>query len=303
MKFQVVNIGLIISLIINFTISFMFVSLFTNDAVSGVGITLLIFICSIGILYTPIGDWWYRRVVFNLREPAEAEKRRLMPIYNEIYRRALSVSPHLSRDIKIFIYDDNDINAFAIGLRTIAVHRGMLVNNIYDNEIAAILGHEFAHIANGDTFCTILAFQSNVIVSVFRTIFSFLMMVTAKIIAFCAALFFETARGAENAFTAVDACVRGISWLIDKVVLILVYISVIIAQYSRRQHELAADSYSAKLGYGQPMIHFFQRFEGVDITSNMLSISHLLYGTHPSMQIRISNLQNSINSNVTEQWR
>lgn len=131
MKFQVVNIGLIISLLINFTISFVFVSLFTNDLALGIGITLLIFVCSIGILYTPIGNWWYRKVVLNLREPNEAERRRLMPIYNEVYKRALTVSPNLSRDIKLFIYDDDNVNAFAIGLKTIAVHRGMLVNNIY----------------------------------------------------------------------------------------------------------------------------------------------------------------------------
>lgn len=298
MKFQVVNIGLIISLLINFIISFVFISLFTNDVASGIGITLLIFVCSIGILYTPIGDWWYRKIVLNLREPNEAEKRRLIPIYNEVYDRALVASPNLSRDIKLFIYDDDDINAFAIGLRTIAVHRGMLVNNIYDKEIAAILGHEFAHIANGDTFCTILAVQSNAIVSIFRTIFSFMMIVAAKIIGFCVALAFETEQGAENGFTIADACVRGINWLIDKCVLIFVFISVIIAQYSRRQHELAADNFSARLGYGQAMIQFFQRYEEADSTGNIFSFSHLLYGTHPSMQVRISNLQSSINSNA-----
>lgn len=298
MKFQVVNIGLIISLLINFIISLVFISLFTNDLASGIGITLLIFVCSIGILYTPIGDWWYRKIVLNLREPNEAEKRRLIPIYNEVYDKALVASPNLSRDIKLFIYDDDDINAFAIGLKTIAVHRGMLVNNIYDKEIAAILGHEFAHIANGDTFCTILAVQSNAIVSIFRTIFSFMMMVAAKIISFCVALAFETEQGAENGFTIADACVRGINWLIDKFVLLFVFISVIIAQYSRRQHELAADNFSARLGYGQAMIHFFQRYEEADSTGNMFSFSHLLYGTHPSMQVRISNLQSSINSNA-----
>lgn len=175
----------------------------------------------------------------------------------------------------------------------------MLVNNIYDNEIAAILGHEFAHIANGDTFCTILAVQSNAIVSVFRTIFSVLMIVAAKIIGFCVALAFETRQGAENGFTIADACVRGINWLIDKFVLIFVLISVLIAQYSRRQHELAADNFTAKLGYGQPMIHFFQRYGNFNnIGNNTLSLSHLLYGTHPSMQVRIANLQNSINSNT-----
>lgn len=296
MKFQVINIGLIISLIINFIISFIFISLFTNDFLSCLGITLIIFVCSIGILYTPIGDWWYRKIVLNLREPNEIEKKRILPIYNEVYKKALLVSPNLSKDIKLFIYDDNDVNAFAIGLKTIAVHRGLLINNIYNKEIAAILGHEFAHIANGDTFCTILAVQSNVIVSVFRSIFSFLMIVAAKIIGFIVALTFDTAQGAENGFTIADACVSGINWLIDKFIIIFVFISVIIAQYSRRQHELSADNFTSKLGYAQPMIHFFQRYSEYNSSSNTFSISHLLYGTHPSMQTRIQNLQNSIST-------
>ena len=54
MKFQVVNTGLIISLLINFVISFFFVSIFVNDDALGLGITLLIFICSIGILLSLI---------------------------------------------------------------------------------------------------------------------------------------------------------------------------------------------------------------------------------------------------------
>lgn len=294
MKFQVVNIGLVISFVINFIISFVFVSLFADDFVLSLGITLIIFICSIGVLFTPIGDWWYRKIVLDLREPNEIEKKRIMPIYNEVYRRALIESPTLSKNIQLFIYDNDDPNAFAIGLKTVAIHRGLLVNNIYDNEIAAILGHEFAHIANGDTFCTILAVQSNVVVSVFRTIFSFLMLVVAKVVGFCVALVFDTAQGAENGFTIADACVRGIGWLIDRFVLIFVFISVIIAQYSRRKHELAADDFAAKLGYRQPMLHFFQRYMEQDDSKKKLSLSYLLYGTHPSMQVRILNLQNGL---------
>lgn len=291
MKFQVANIGLLISLGINFIISFAFISIFTNDVALSLGITCMIFICSIGVLFTPLGDWWYRKIILNLREPNTVEAKRILPIFDEVYKRALIVAPRLSNDITLYIYDDDDVNAFAIGLRTIAVHRGLLSNNIYDEEIAAILGHEFAHIANGDTLCTILAVQSNAIVSVFRSIFSFLMVIAAKIIGFCIALAFDTVQGAENGFTIADACVRGLNWLLDKFVLIFVFISVVIAQYSRRKHELEADHFSARLGYAQPMIQFFQRNSGSS-SSNNFSLSHLLYGTHPRTQERILHLKN-----------
>lgn len=294
MRFQFINFGLIVALILNFIISFLFVIAFIGESVLSLGITIGIFVCSIGILYTPIGDWWYRKVMFHLREPNEIEQKRIMPIYNEVYRRALTLAPNLPKNIKLFIYDDDDINAFAIGLKTIAVHRGLLNNNIYDSEIAAILGHEFAHIANGDTFCTILAVQSNSIVSVFRTCFSFFVIVMGKIIGFFIAGFFDTKQGSVNAFNITDICIRVFGWYIDKIVWIFVALSVMIAQYSRRRHELAADNFSANLGYRQPMIHFFQRYDELDNKNNSWSLSNLLYGTHPSIKIRIENLKNNI---------
>lgn len=294
MKFKVVNIGLIISLVINFLICLWIMAGLSGSIAKGIGLTLVIFFVSIGILYTPVGDWWYRNIVYHLREPNGVEKAQLMPLYNEVYERVLEVCPHISRDIKLYIYDDNGINAFAIGLKTIAVHRGILDNNIYDSEIAAILGHEFAHIANGDTFCTILAFQSNVLVSVFRSVFSIFMFIFVKIIALFVACAFETSEGAENGYIVTDTIGKGIRWLVDKVIVFFALISVLIAQYSRRKHELEADSFSAQLGYGKSLTHFFQRYEATGKIDKMFSLAGLLYGTHPSMEKRILNLQNRI---------
>lgn len=295
MRFQIVNIGLIIALLINFFISFIFISLCMDNLVAGFGITIMVFICFIGILYTPIGDWWYRKIVFRLREPDERERKRLEPIYKEVYKRALIESPSLSKDIKIFVYEDNDINAFAIGLKTIAVHKGLLYNNIYDNEIAAILGHEFAHIANGDTFCTILALQSNVIVYVIRLLFYFIMILAAKMVGFMGAIIMgvmgANVKGITNGFSIGDNLTKWISRMIDGCTSFFVFISIIIAQYSRRKHELEADNFAAKLGYGRFMIQFFQRFPDIENVNNKFSLSYLLHGTHPSMSVRIANLQ------------
>lgn len=293
MKFKVVNIGLIIAMIINFVISFAIVSMFTGGRYGvALGITIAIFICSIGILFTPVGDWGYRKIVLNLREPSELEAKRLMPIYQEVYRRAIEAVPRLPRDIRLYIYDDDSVNAMAVGMRTIAVHRGMLTSHLYDNEIAAILGHEFAHIANGDTMCTILAFQSNSIVHIFRSALMIIVRLLAIILGWIMTIVTDNNRDAENTFTITEAIVRFIGWLLDKYIAIIVGIGVIIAQFSRRKHELAADSFSADLGYRQPLLHYFQKSEEFKKgKTNVLSFAYLLHGTHPSNSKRIENLQ------------
>ena len=91
MKFQVVNIGLIISLIINFIISFIFVTLFINDVTLGLILTFVIFICLIGVLYTPIGDWWYRKIILNLREPNSVEKEKIIQCLEIIEKKFLDI--------------------------------------------------------------------------------------------------------------------------------------------------------------------------------------------------------------------
>lgn len=293
MKFKVVNIGLIIALIINFVISFAIVAMFAGEKYGlALGITIVIFVCSIGILFTPVGDWWYRNIVFKLREPNELEAKRLIPIYQEVYGRAIKAVPNLPRNIHLYIYDNDSVNAMAIGLRTIAVHRGMLINHLHDDEIAAILGHEFAHIANGDTMCTILAFQSNSIVHIFRIVLMIIVRIFAVFLGWIMTIVTDNDRDAENTFTITETIVRFMGWLLDKYISIIVGIGVIIAQFSRRKHELAADSFSADLGYRQPMLHYFQRSEELKQgKTNILSFAYLLHGTHPSTGKRIENLQ------------
>lgn len=290
MRFKIVNIGLIICLAINFIISYGIVEMFAGEKKAlAFWITLGIFICSIGILFTPVGDWWYRRIVYHLREPNGMEAKRLTPIYEEVYKRAMDAVPNLPEDIRLFIYDDDNANAMAIGRKTIAVYRGMLTNHIYDDEIAAALAHEFAHIANGDTVCTILAFQSNILVSVFKSLLMFGIKILAVICGFFISIVGDSEQGSKNIFTIVEAAGRGLAWLVEKFIALIVAIGVIIAQSSRRKHELEADSFAAELGYRQPMLRFFQRY-GENESRHTLSFAELMYGTHPSMEKRIENL-------------
>lgn len=117
----------------------------------------------------------------------------------------------------------------------------------------------------------------------------------AIIIGFFVSIIGDTEQGTQNIFTITEICGRGVAWITDKFLAIIVGIGVIIAQHSRRKHELQADNFTAELGYRQPMIHFFQRYAEADGKNrNYLSLAYLMCGTHPSMEKRIENLQTGV---------
>jgi len=79
--------------------------------------------------------------------PQTARQRWLMNSVAELAKRAGIAMPEVG------IFDSNQINAFATGMfrnsALIAVSTGLL-NTMTEDEAEAVLGHEIAHIANGD---------------------------------------------------------------------------------------------------------------------------------------------------------
>lgn len=290
-KSSIGNIGLCFSLLLNFLCSLLLLHIVTADFRICLVITLLLFLGSMALLLTPITDWWYRKIILGLREPDQWEAEQLLPIYEEVYCKAREVEPHLSPAIELFIFEDEAPNAFAIGKSTIAVHSGLLSYHLSTEEIAGILAHEFAHIAHGDTVCTLLAIQSNSILTALRGILSWLISLLANILACSVSIAFDTTVSAKIAFRLVKDFVKALGWLIDHSIGFILFLSASIAICSRRQQELEADQFAALLGYGPPLIRFFRRTSGNAHVHSVFNWSYLFHGTHPSASVRISNLQ------------
>ena len=69
-----------------------------------------------------------------------------------IFRRVIAVS-HLSNETwKVFLVPDKEFNAFTTGGTEIVVFQGLLDKAQNDDEIAAVLGHEIAHVAANHVF-------------------------------------------------------------------------------------------------------------------------------------------------------
>lgn len=99
---------------------------------------------------TPFGDWYYRWII-NARKPDGIGSKRIQRIWRRICENATSKGIRVPGNIEFFVSDGEGINAYAAGSRTIVVHRDLLANYMYDDEIGGVLAHELAHHINGDT--------------------------------------------------------------------------------------------------------------------------------------------------------
>ena len=188
---------------------------------------------------------------------------------------------------EVAIYD-GEPNAFATGAfknsALVAVSTGLL-HSMSRDEVEAVIGHEVAHVANGDmvTMTLIQGVMNTFVVFLSRVIGYFVDKVVLK-----------------N-----DKEGPGIGYMITTIVLDIVLgvlASIIVAWFSR-QREYRADAGAAQLmGRKQPMINALARLGGLDPGELPQSVSAMgisgkpsnlmaLFSTHPPIEDRIRVLQ------------
>ncbi|MDR2165491.1 MAG: protease HtpX [Zoogloeaceae bacterium] len=182
------------------------------------------------------------------------------------------------------IYDGAP-NAFATGARRdaalVAVSTGLLTSMNRD-EVEAVLGHEVAHVANGDMVTLTL------IQGVVNTFVFFL----ARIIGFLVdRLVFKTERGTGPGYLVTVIVMQ---------ILLGILASAIVAWFSRRR-EFRADAGSASyLGQARPMVSALRRLGGLEtgaLPENMRAAGiaggrlSSLFASHPPIEERIAALE------------
>ena len=178
-------------------------------------------------------------------------------------------------------------NAFATGAfknsALVAVSTGLL-QSMTREEVEAVIGHEVAHIANGDMVTMTL------IQGVMNTFVVFL----SRVIGYAVDSFLR--RGdSENSGP-------GIGYMVTTIVMdiILGFLAAIIVAWFSRQREFRADAGAAQLmGRKQPMINALARLGGLtpgELPKTMAAMGIAggigkLFSTHPPMEERIAALK------------
>jgi heat shock protein HtpX len=184
---------------------------------------------------------------------------------------------------------EGEPNAFATGAfknsALVAVSTGLLQGMTRD-EVEAVLGHEIAHVANGDMVTMTL------IQGVLNTFVVFL----SRVIAYAVDSFLRRGDDRDSG--------PGIAYMVTSLVLdiVLGFLAAIIVAWFSRQREFRADAGSAQLlGRRQPMINALTRLGGLhpaELPKSMAAMGIAggigqLFATHPPIEERIAALQNA----------
>ena len=180
-------------------------------------------------------------------------------------------------------------NAFATGAfknsALVAVSTGLL-QNMTKEEVEAVIGHEVAHVANGDMVTMTL------IQGVMNTFVVFL----SRVIGYAVDSFLR--KGDSNSSGP------GIGYMVTTIVMdiVLGFLAAIIVAWFSRQREFRADAGAAGLmGRKQPMINALARLGGLtpgELPKTMQALGITgglgkLFSTHPPIEERIAALQNN----------
>ena len=189
---------------------------------------------------------------------------------------------------EVAVYDGPEINAFATGANRnnalVAVSTGLL-HNMSEDEAEAVLGHEIAHVANGDMITMAL------LQGVLNTFVIVLARVVGGII--------------DSALSGNRDGGRGFAYYIIVFVLEMVFglFATMIAMWFSRRREFRADAGGAQFAGRQKMIAALERLKlnhGQSTLPNQIaafgiagSAAKKLFLSHPPLEERIAALRSS----------
>ena len=272
------NWAYLIWFIIYFSISHFIINLFVGDFWQAMLYTFLLYAVTLTLAFLPIGEN-ILRMMSGARKFNKTNRDReyLFPIFSEVYNSSFSRNiTQISSSVSLYIIPDHDINAFAIGRRTICVTRGA-INALSEDELKGVIAHEFGHIVNGNTMAGLFTTVGNGFFSVAVWILS-IILATLK-------WFFGRFKDTKiimillNILTAVFNlfiwCFKGFGE--------------IILSLNSRYNEFQADRYAGKIGYKDNLIEALYILR--ELEWNKGGIKSRLTASHPYIDDRIERLE------------
>ena len=232
------------------------------------------------LMSKPMAKWSTGAHVIN--QPANQDEAWLVSVVQRLSERAGINMPEVA------IYE-GEPNAFATGAfknsALVAVSTGLL-QGMTKEEIEAVLGHEIAHVANGDMVTLTL------IQGVLNTFVVFLSRVIGYFVD-------SMLRSKDDESTGPGMGYYITSFVLD---ILLGFVASMIVAWFSRYREFAADEGSAKLlGNKQPMINALARLNSMQAGELPTSVAAMgitgglgkLFASHPPLEERIAALQNA----------
>ena len=268
--FKKSSIGTIIFFVLNAAV---IIALFAGTGPESLLTVLVLYIVSVFIALSPFGEWLLCLMVGARKMTRADMKNRMMPLLDEIYRRAKRRTPGLVDNVDLKVMYTPEPNAYAIGRRTVCVTEGMF--GLSDDEIQGILAHELGHLACRHTEIQLLIGGGNFIMT--------MLILMIKTISTLITVFSLYSGYSNRSWVPViiGLFLAGIIWLWTRFCLLFL-------MWSMRENEFVADAYAVGLGYGYELA---RGLDAIGTSKPQDSFLRALYSTHPNAHDRIGRLQ------------
>lgn len=255
------------------------------DAMSCAVIAIPIYLLSLVVMLSPIGEWFMRRQVGMVALQSckqTPELARLETIFAKVLIRSKKINPNLEDDITLFLKEDDSLNAFAMGRKTIVIHTGTL--SLPNDQIASILCHEMGHISHKDTDLRLAVTVGNVFVS----LAFYLTRLVIAALNFIVNLFSRSMWMLQLVGMAFSLMAMVMNFFIGLGEKLWFFLGNLAINFASRKQELWADEFSVNCGCGKPLSLFLTHLlldnppdAGKD---NILAA---FMSTHPQIRMRL----------------
>jgi heat shock protein HtpX len=236
-----------------------------------------------------MAKWMMGLSVIDPRRATGIEAQLVMTVHRLARQAGLTSMPEVA------IYESEEVNAFATGPTRsnslVAVSTGLLQNMSWE-EVEGVLGHEVAHIANGDM----------VTMTLLQGVVNAFVMFLSRVLAFVVSTALSRSDDEESSFPYL---LNGILTFVFDIFFTLLG-SMVVAAFSRYR-EYRADAGGAKLAGRHKMIAALERLRRThELVDNSaapslasMKISNkggflALFSTHPPLEERIRRLQQGV---------
>jgi len=233
------------------------------------GLIIPLYIFFFILAFMPASERLWRWVAGIRPLRIKAEKERLIPLLEEICSAYAhkEKSIHI-QDIKLYIQESMNINAFAFGRETLVLTKGS-IDLLSDEALKGLIAHELGHFHNYDTMGALFAYVANFPMS-------FLMKKLRQIDS-----------------TLSDGFLRFIFSIIFALFRLIEFIGDLILMRHSREQEYQADMCALKWGYGEELTAVLIQIYQISMEKPK-SINEMLRATHPPITKRIELLETAL---------
>jgi len=253
-----------------------------------VGVLAFIILCGLVFLMgSPFGQGLLR-LLSGARKPIARETGKIEPIIATIQEKAFADLKSLPLPIKLMILDDPLPTAFSTGKETLVLSRG-LYETANDNELAAVIAHEYAHLHSGDSHrlgtALGVSLPSLMVTIIFGAVAKFATVMIAS----------HNGKEEGTIMSILSFILLGFAGFFGIIAKAGNWLLNLITLFVGRQQEFEADRFAVQLGYGAGLLSFLDKIKNLEF-GKAIGIFDRLYATHPAIMLRIGKIEQLLNN-------